>query len=93
MDHKEQGESVVPLAAVRQKLQAKIDDPLGLAKGGAEMLARLVGSHAILHFRSGAVMTAKIAATSKFEVYAVADDGKALVILKHAIDFIEVQRQ
>lgn len=85
-------DEVVPLAGSRLKLQAGIDDPLGLAKGGGEMLAKLLGSSATFHLRSGLALPCKIVGVSRYEVLVVGDDGKRLLLMKHACDYVEVSR-
>lgn len=81
--------TAVPLASSRASLQAKLDDPLGLAKGG-DMLAKLVGSHVTFHLRNGQAIAAKVIGASRFEILAVTEDSKKRLFLKHSVDWLEL---
>ena len=94
MDNKDRG--VVPLSAQRATLEKKLSqlgDPLeGLSENGGEVLRKLIGRDVVLHLRSGLVLPCRLGGVSKFEMLVTDGDGKRLLVFKHAIDWLEVQR-
>lgn len=84
--------SVVPLAGVREKLQGKLDDSEGLAKDDVEMLRHLKGKTVTFHLHSGLVLPCEIVAVSRYDVLVIVDDSKRTLMMKHAVDFVEVPR-
>jgi uncharacterized protein (DUF885 family) len=93
-------EPVVPLVKDYEALKARLDKPQ--TKGEVKpartkevkpergMLHDFIGKHVVLHMRNDLAISCEIRGESRYELLIRAVDEMDAIVLKHAIDFIEL---
>jgi hypothetical protein len=96
-------EPVVPLAKDYELLKSKLDKPPqtkgevkpARTKEGAKpergMLRDFIGSHVVLHTRDDLAVPCLLRGESRYELLVRGDDGSDLIVMKHALNYIEVE--
>jgi hypothetical protein len=86
-------EPVVPLVKDYEKLKAKLNRPPRAkeeTKPERGMLHGFIGRHVVLHMRNDLAISCEIRGESRYELLIRAVDEMDAIVLKHAIDFIEL---
>jgi hypothetical protein len=93
-------EPVVPLASDYEKLKARLDKPqteevkparTKEVKPERGMLHDFIGRHIILHTRDDLAIPCLLRGETRYELLVRGDDGSDLIVMKHSLNFVEVE--